>query len=309
MPLVDTGLDASIIIVSYNVEELLDKCLGSIEHYLADSKLRYEVIVVDNLSPDGSAEMVRRKFPKVLLMAEKVNLGFSRGNNLALQRAKGRHIIFLNPDTELVEDAFTPMVELLDDQPELGAVGPKLLNTDGSHQSSIGHFTELSDLLNEYFLRAKANDTAARHPDKPTTVDFVLGACLVVRGDVCRQMGGFDERYFMFHEETDMCLTLKERGLSTLYYPDVSVTHHGSKSSTKSDEARQRTLHENRKSQYLYFLKHYGPLRAQAAKVIIALAMLSRVFVLSVTQLVKANKLDRLKVRYYIQTLTWLVRH
>jgi GT2 family glycosyltransferase len=309
MPLVNSDLDASIIIVSYNVAELLEKCLRSIERYLADSRLRYEVLVVDNLSPDRSVEMVRKNFPGVLLMAEKVNLGFSRGNNLALRRAKGRHIIFLNPDTELVEDAFSPMIELLDNQPELGAVGPKLLNTDGSHQSSIGQFTQLSDLLNEYFLRAKANDTATHHPDNPTTVDFVLGACLVVRGDVCRQMGGLDERYFMFHEETDMCLTLKERGLSTLYYPEVSVIHHGSKSSTKTDEARQRTLHENRKSQYLYFQKHYGLLRAQAAKVIIALAMIGRIVVLSLRWLAKTNALDRLKVRYYAQTLTWLAQH
>lgn len=309
MPLVDTDLDASIIIVSYNVEELLEKCLSSIDQYLASSTLRYEVIVVDNLSPDGSVGMVRKKFPKVLLMAEKVNMGFSRGNNHALRRAKGRHIIFLNPDTELVEDAFSPMIELLDNQPELGAVGPKLLNTDGSHQSSIGQFTQLRDLLNEYFLRAKASDTATHHPDKPTTVDFVLGACLVVRGDACRAIGGFDERYFMFHEETDMCLTLKERGLSTLYYPAVSVIHHGSKSSTKSDDARQRTLHENRKSQYLYFQKHYGLIRAQTAKGIIALAMIGRIVVLSLRQLARTNALDRLKVRYYNQTFTWLVRH
>ena len=299
-------LDVSIIIVSYNVSELLDGCLASITRF--SKHVRHEVIVVDSASSDDSVAMVRAKHPEVVLLACTENVGFSRGNNLGLGLAKGRHILYLNPDTELVEDALTPLLAVLDQRPEVGIVGPKLLNTDRSHQSSIGQFTSLETLADEYIGRRKMETIQVTHPVHPTIVPVLLGACLLVRGDVVRKLGGFDERYFMYNEETDLCLSFQEEGLATLYVPEVSLIHHGSKSASKSVEQRQRTYHINRTSQVLFCEKHYGFRVAILAKLLIACAMLVRIPLLSVrAALGKTGQADWTKVRYYTRTLRWLI--
>ncbi len=265
--------------------------------------------MVDNNSEDGSVAMVREKFPSVTLIASQANLGFAGGNNLGLKKARGKHILYLNPDIELIEDAIGPLYDYLENHPEVGVVGCKLLNSDRSHQSSIGQFTRLSNLFQEYYGRHSRSQHPL-HPSKPTVVDFVLGACLLVRGDICREMGGFDERYFMYHDETDLCLTIQERGFQTVYFPGVSMIHHGSKSSTYSDESRQRTLHENRRSQYLFFQKHYSFWLSFAAKMTILLAMVMRIVTLTILQLRPHNRTkDRIKIRYYSKTARWLLSH
>lgn len=299
--------DLSILIVNWNVADLLDKCLESIQHYTTGCT--YEVIVVDNASTDDSVERVQKKYPWVKLIPATENLGFAKGNNIALAEATGRHIAYLNPDTELIEDAFTPLVLYLETHEKVGVAAPKLLNTDRTLQNSIGRFTCLNDLVREYFFRSKAEQQRTQHPEQPTLVDFALGACLIVRGTICREIGGFDERYFMYHEETDLCLTLREKGFQTIYDPLVSVIHHGSKSSTSSVENRQRTLHENRKSQYLFFQKHYGFVRAKLAKLIILLAMLARIIILELRQLLGRNEESSLKIHYFSQTVSWLLSH
>lgn len=303
----DAAVDLSIIIVNWNVKALLANCLRSISQYTR--RLRYEVIVIDNASSDGSAVMVRRQFPEVKLVAATTNLGFTKGNNVGLAMAVGRHICYLNPDTELIEDIFSPLVRYLDEHTEVGVVAPKLLNSDQTHQNSIGVFTRLSNLWREYFLRTKAETARVYHPDQPTVVEVVMGACMVCQGAAVRSVGGFDERYFMYHEETDLCLTLKEKGFDTVYDPEVSLIHHGSKSSTINPESRQRTLHENRKSQYLFFQKHYGFVSAQLAKFIIILAMLIRIIPFALLNVVHPSEVNVLKVRYFGQTLRWLSNH
>lgn len=300
-------MDISVIIVSWNVCELLESCLASLKKYA--SGLEVEVIVVDNNSSDGSVAMIRRRHPWVTLIASKENLGFTKGNNVGLARATGRYIFYLNPDTELIEDALTPLVAYLDTHPDVGIVGPKLLNSDRSLQHSIGHITRLGDLVNEYFRRTKASQLRVESYDQPTAVEVLLGAALVVRGDLCRQVGGFDERYYMYHEETDLCLTIRKLGYQTIYLPTVSLIHHGSKSMTVNHQTRQRTQHENRKSQYLFFRKQYGLLTAQLAKLIIMVGVGSRAILLALQLPLRRDELTRLKVYYYGQTCLWLCRH
>ncbi len=304
-----SNIAVSIVIVNWNVCPWLAKCLKTIETYT--KSVTYEVIVVDNASRDGSVGMVKSDFPQVKLIALRQNLGFAQGNNRGLKIARGRHILFLNPDVELIGDAIGPMVRYLDAHANVGAVGCRLLNSDRSLQHSIGRFTRLSNLAREYFLREKADRAVGvPHPDRATTVDVVLGACLLVRGDVCRAMGGFDERYFMYHDETDLCLTLKQQGFRTVYYPEVSMIHHGSKSSTSSVESRQRTLHENRRSQYLFFRKHFGYATFITAKLIILLAMTGRLLALGALVLVPSRQADiKIKLRYWGKTVVWLLGH
>lgn len=299
--------ELSILIVNWNVRDLLDECLRSIKQFTAAGS--FEVIVVDNASKDDSVEMVRRKYPWVKLTAATDNLGFTKGNNVALASAAGRFICYLNPDTELIEDVFTPLIKYMDEYPKIGAIAPKLLNTDRSIQNSIGRFTRLTSLLKEYFLRTKAEKQKLVYPTTPTVVDYAMGACLVVRGDLCRQLGGLDERFFMNHEETDLCYQLKKHGFPTIYYPLVAMIHHGSKSSTISVESRQRTLHENRKSQYLYFQKNSGWLTAETAKLIIVVAMASRILVLWLMNVFKKSDERSIKISYFSSTVSWLFQH
>lgn len=301
--------EVSIIIVNWNVEELLDTCLKTIQKYT--TSVSYEVIVVDSASQDGSVEMVKKKYPWVKLFAEKINVGFTKGNNIGLREAQGKHILYLNPDIELIEDAIGPMVRHLEDHPKVGAIGCKLLNADRTHQDSIGHFTRLSNLFREYFLREKSGVSRIHHPDTPQSVDVVLGACILVRGDLCREIGGFDERYFMYHEETDLCLSLHNRGFQVIYFPTVAMIHHGSKSSTRSHESRQRTLHENRKSQILFFRKHYSWPTAQAAKLLIFLGMVTRLPIIALQRVAIPSQKEsaRYKLDYYTETIRWLLAH
>lgn len=297
----------SILIVSYNVVNYLDKCLESIKHFT--KSLTYEVIVVDSGSADDSIAMVRAKHPSVKLIDAQSNVGFTKGNNIALAAAAGEFVCYLNPDTELTEDAFGRLVTYLEENPTIGVVAPKLLNTDGSIQNSIGHFTQLSSLLNEYFLRRKAEQERHHYPTLPTAIDYGLGACLVVRGDLCRQLGGLDERYFANHEETDFCWQLKKLGYPTIYYPLVSLIHHGGKSSTVTPERKERWQHENRKGQYLFFQKNRGWLPTQAARLIILLAMLSRLLILVPWQLFKPTPGQEAKIRYFSATVGYLLSH
>jgi len=294
--------DVSIIIVNWNVSELLDICLRTIKHYTKG--ISYEVIVVDSASSDDSVQMVQKKHPWVQLIASPDNLGFTKGNNRGLEVATGRHIAYINPDIEFVEDALTPMIEYLDAHIEVGAIGCALLNTDRSHQNSIGRFLRLSTLWQEYVLRSKAETVHIPHPKQPAEVEVVLGACLVVRGNLAREIGGFDTRYFMYQEETDLCLALKQRGFSTVYYPVVAMIHHGSKSATKSDESRQRTLYENRRSQSLFMHKHYGAATAFVADLLIFSAMAIRLPVLYLLQFKPNQKQkNQAKLTYYLKTM------
>jgi GT2 family glycosyltransferase len=246
----------SIIIVSYNVSELLDICLHTVYEYTKG--ISFEVIVVDSASADASAEMVAKKYPQVTLIASKVNLGFTKGNNAGMKLATGKHVLYLNPDVELINDSLSLLFQYLEAHGDVGAVGPKLLNTDRTHQNSIGRYTRLSNLWNEYVMRERMDTHGIEHPDYPFDVEFVLGACLLVQGDIARKVGGLDERYFMYQEEADLCMTIHKMGMKVMYVPSIELIHHGSKSATKSVESRQRTFHENRKSQYLFIRKNFS---------------------------------------------------
>lgn len=296
--------DVSIIIVSYNVVDLLDDCLRTIKHYT--KTVSYQVIVVDSASSDGSVAMVQKKYPWVELIVCDTNVGFTKANNLGLAQATGKDILYLNPDIELIEDAIGPMVSALHAQPTVGIVACKLLNTDRSLQSTIGRFTSLRSVVDEFILGAKKEDIRIAHPDTPTLVQVALGACLLVRGDLARELKGFDERYYMYNEETDLCLTALKKGFTTLYFPEVAMIHHGSKSSMRNSEARQRSLHIARMSILLFLKKHYNAGTVLVAKLIIALSLLLRYPMHLVLWLL--GKTDsRLKLRYYGYTLQWMV--
>src|SRR3989339_35384 len=230
-------MDLSVIILNWKVRELLRRCLASIFEQTAG--LSFEVIVVDNNSGDGSAEMVRREFPQVRLIENSSNVGFAAGNNPGIAAAKGEFILLLNPDTELRGNALFGMVRVMRDQPDLGVLGPRLLNPDGSLQESVRAFPGLVDqAMIMLKLHRLFPDCASLRRylcadfDYSVTadVDQVMGAAFLTRRSVLDQIGSLDEDYFIWFEEVDFCRRVQMAGLRVGYTPEAEVVHHGGES-------------------------------------------------------------------------------
>ncbi|RMD52092.1 MAG: glycosyltransferase family 2 protein [Candidatus Thermofonsia bacterium] len=257
--------DLSIIIVSWNVRELLRQCLLSIRQN--QGGLQVEIIVVDGASADGSAEMVREAFPDVVLIACQENVGFPRGNNLGIAAANGRYLLILNPDTEIVGDALPQMVAYMQAHPEVGVLGPQLLYPDGTIQSSRRRFPTLTTAFFEStWLQPYAPKAVLDHyyaadlpDDELAEVDWVMGAAMMLPADVVTAVGGMDPGYFMYSEELDWCRRIKAAGWRVIYFPQAKIIHHEGKSSEQAIAARH--INFNR-AKLRYYRKYHGRLAA-----------------------------------------------
>ena len=266
-------LDLSVIVLSWNTRELLANCLESLQCQAGD--LALEAIVADNASEDGSREMVRARFPKVKLVVNSTNVGFGAGNNAAAPHATGRYVLFLNSDTVVTEGALGRLVRFADSSPDIGIVGPKLLNGDGSLQYSCRRYPNLgagffrSTPLGRLFPKNRfAADYMMTDWDhaSPRDVDWVSGAALMIRRSLIDQIGCFDEAFYMYCEDVDLCWRANHAPLPgsyaansqktwrVVYYPDSEIYHFIGKS---SDQAPTRMTYEFHKSQYLFYKKHY----------------------------------------------------
>lgn len=258
-------LDLSIVIVNWNVRDLLRACLQAIER--TREGLALETIVVDSASADGSVAMLRAEFPDVRLVACEENVGFPRGNNIGLDLAAGRHVLLLNPDTEVQPGALAAMVAYLDAHPDVGALGPQLLNPDGTLQSSRRRFPTMATLTFEStWLENMAPAGLLDHyyaldlPDDMTgDVDWVTGACIMAPRQVVSQVGGLDEEYFMYSEELDWCRRIKSQGWRIVYFPEAKVVHHVGKSSEQAVTARHINF---QRAKLRYTRKYHGAGRA-----------------------------------------------
>jgi N-acetylglucosaminyl-diphospho-decaprenol L-rhamnosyltransferase len=249
----DSGMrdepDISIVIVSRNTRELLRACLCSIADY-ADG-LAVEVIVVDSDSGDGSVAMVRQEFPTVIVLEPTENTGFARGNNLGIKRARGGAVLLLNPDTELTVGALRTMLNALRADATVGVVGPRLRYPDGSIQSSRRRFPTLatafveSTVVQEWWpthpaiARYRMDD---RPEDRPQDVDWLVGACLLVRRAVFARAGLLDERLFLYSEEPEWCWRVRKAGWRVRYVPAAEVWHHEGTSTGQNIALRQRAF-------------------------------------------------------------------
>lgn len=256
-------MDLSIVIVSWNVRGLLRACLGSVER--AREYLDLEVIVVDGGSVDGSVGMVREGFDWVVVVARPDNVGFPKGNNIGIAQASGRYVLLLNPDTEVVGDALAKMVAYMDANPEVGALGGQLLYPDGVVQSSRRRFPTLATgyfestwlepfaprgLLERYYVQDRPDDVISE-------VDWVVGACLLVRREAIEQVGVMDAAYFMYSEELDWCRRIKGAGWRVVYFPEAQIIHHEGKSSEQVVTSRHIYF---QRAKLRYFRKYHGRL-------------------------------------------------
>lgn len=266
--------EASVIIVSFNTRDILRACLDSL--YTAIGRRAIEVIVIDNASRDASSDMVAREFPQAQLLRSTTNLGFAAANNLGFKLAQGRYVILLNPDAQVEADAFANAILRMDASPEVGMAGGRLVDGNGRDQPSARRFPSL---LNEVlvisglaarFPRSRLFgrfDRTWADPAQPADVDWVPGAFAIMRHDALRAVGHFDERFFLYYEEVDLCRRFKAAGWQIWYWPDIVIRHLGGESSKTVENAEisssgsQLVLWRMR-SALLYYRKHHGRLGA-----------------------------------------------
>ena len=311
--------DLSIVIVNWNVRELLKHCLHSIvssfqlptsNFQLPTSNLQIEIIVVDNASSDSSAAMIEEEFPQVQLIANSENVGFTVGNNQGIAVSRGRYVLLLNPDTEVIGDALTTMVEYMDDHPQVGALGPQLLNPDGSIQSSRRRFPTMatafleSTILQQWFPhnRVTRHYYITDHPDDEVReVDWVTGACLLARRETIEAVGLLDEGFFMYSEELDWCRRAKEGDWKVVYLPTARVIHYGAQS---SEQVKSFQHIQFQRSKIRYFRKHHGPWQAGILQLFILATYLYQLIVEALKWLVGHKRPLRVeRVRAYWQVL------
>lgn len=265
----------SIIIVSFNVEELLVKCLESIEK---NSKgLPLEVFVVDNDSADNTVLTIRKKFPNVRLTANEKNLGFSKANNQALKKAKGEYLLILNPDTELKVDTLSKMINFMDENKNVAISTCRVELADGSLDRdcrrhfptpwrSFYHFSNLSKIFSgsrifdQYYIGYMPDNIEQE-------IDACAGAFMMIRSSVLKKVGYFDEDFFFYGEDLDLCWRFKEKGYRIVYTPITKIIHYKGASSGIKDtskkiskatkESKKKVLRESTRAMRLFYDKHY----------------------------------------------------
>jgi len=253
-------MDLSIIIVNWNTKEYLLPCLRSI--FDGGQGMNREVIVVDNGSRDGIGEEVKKMYPSAHFIENEKNFGFAKAANQGLQKASGRYILLLNPDTKVKNGAIERLISFMDAHSNAGVAGAQLLNGDGSKQNSIANFPSLgTELLNKSLLRwlfPKKFPGKERNSSDPIEVDSVIGACMMVRREAMDQVGLLDDNYFLFLEETDWCYRMKRAGWKVYHVPQAEAYHFQGKSAEKEKE---RARVEYFRSRYHFFKKNRGNLQ------------------------------------------------
>ena len=219
--------DLSIVIVNWNTKELVLDCINSIIE--SKTKVKYEIIVVDNGSTEGSVEALR-KIKEIKLIENKENLGFAKANNQGIKIAEGKYILLLNSDTKVKRGSIDKLYKFAKEKAGAGVVGSRLLNPDGSIQASCFRFPTIISAINEYWLGQRGL-TAKYIPDNstPTQVDVVVGASFLITPQAIKKVGLLDERFFFFFEDLDYCRRVYKEGLKVYYLPESEVVHyHGS---------------------------------------------------------------------------------
>jgi len=266
--------DLSICIVTWNVEELLRNCLASI--FKNVKNISFEVIVADNASKDNTINMIQSQFPSVKIIRNSTNAGFTIATNKDIKMAGGRYIMILNSDTEVIDGALEKMMQFMEKHPEYGAVAPKLVNADGSLQRSVKTFPSLEKVFyNTFFLDSlfpksrifgKYFMTWWDHNDE-RDIDQPMGSAIMVRRKVLDEVGLFDEKYYFWFDEVDLCFRIKKAclpagraGWKIRYKPDAQILHHLSQGfrQWKSPAQIIRGAVVWRKSRNYFFRKHYG---------------------------------------------------
>ncbi|HUZ03650.1 MAG TPA: glycosyltransferase [Thermomicrobiaceae bacterium] len=278
----EPGLDLSVVVVSYNVRDLVLACLASVEASLPECGLAAEVIVVDNASDDGTADAVRRRFPWVRLVEMGQNRGFAAGCNDGIRVAGGRAIVLLNPDTRIQGDALGVLARCLETHPEAGVAGPRVFRPDGSTQPTRRRFpTLLTGFLESTIVQDRWRDNrilrryyvADRGDDEEQEVDWLVGACLAVRREAVETSGLLNEAFFMYSEEVEWCYRIRAAGWRVAYCPKAGIVHHEGASSRQDVPTRQVAFDT---SKVLLFERLHGRWAARSLRAFLLASYLAR---------------------------------
>ncbi|HTK83233.1 MAG TPA: glycosyltransferase family 2 protein [Bacteroidota bacterium] len=304
----------SVIVVTTNCAEFIPACFASILRQ--ETSFPREVIAVDNASTDGSPELIARDFPNVRLVTNSANAGFPAANNQGIRNSDGEFVLLLNPDTILRGQALEGMMKFLQARPDVAAVGPKILNGDGTLQRTGVSFPSLWNTFSESFfldLLFPRSRLFGRHrrlyedPETAYEVDYVQGSCIMVRRQPLQEAGLLDEEYFMYFDEPELCIKLKGRGWKIMYTPDAEVTHFGASGATFYDELRLRRYYES----YILFLKkHYGAIHRQMFRFLLLLRAIIRVAAFSIAGFLPVTRQAEFRERRnaYAEVISMLVR-
>ncbi len=300
----------SIIIVNWNSLDYLRKCLTTLYEHLGS--FPFEVIVVDNASFELGIEALNIDFPDVIVLKSAVNLGFAGANNLGFARSRGEYVLFLNPDTEIVDNAVETMLQQSLAVADAGVIGCKLLNSDLSVQTScIQTFPTIPNQLLDYeYLRLRWPSCSfwnigALFSDspKPVSVEVISGACMLMKREVFERARMFTEDYFMYAEDLDLCYKVRSLGLRNYYVGKAQVIHHGSQSSNRVNVSNWSVIMRF-KAVHRFCVKRQGSLYGSIFRTAMGAAALFRVVLLSLARVFASNDLRKQTIKQ--STSKWL---
>jgi len=306
--------DLSVIIVNWNTKNLLRECLESLYKEIHDISL--EIIVVDNFSSDGSVEMLRNYFPGIKIRSNPKNMGFAHANNQGILISEGKYVLLLNPDTILLNNSLSEMVKFMNENPEVGIAGCKLIHPDGSLQPSCYGFPTLlrlfshassinSIIINSHLTRkwfkflTKILPRNFSHFNEHNTirkVESVSGAFMIIRRDILNKTKLLDEKMFLYFEEVDLCFRVRNFGYKVVFNPHASVIHLGGQS---SKQIQGKSLEYFYNSVFYFYKKHYSKHRLIFARIIVFIGISIRIVILPIMVMKKDSKLIALLFSYY----------
>ncbi len=273
----------TVVIVTYNARDIISRCLNSLRHAVESGFAK--VVLVDNASTDGTAEFIADQFPWVTLVRSGFNCGFGAGNNLSLEHLEGDWCFFLNPDATVTERDLESMAEYLGSNPQVGCIGPSVKDENGNKTLSYYPFTKLltsiwsASGLNKVLPLNKTDgrwELRSRPPDGIVEVDRVLGAAMMVPRKLFERSGGFDERFFLYSEEEDLCLRIRKAGLKVVYYPGAEVVHIGGDTTRHNKPLATASANWSR---YLFMRKHYSKAKAEISRWVWLFGLTLRCFI------------------------------
>jgi len=317
-------IDLTISVVSYDAKELLKNCLSSIYQYT--SGIKFEVILVDNGSTDGSIEMLKEEFPQVKLIENRENLGFARANNQAIKKSKGKYLLLFNPDTVFRANSLDKMIKFMDDRPDIGILGCKILNSDVTiHPYNSSFHNLFSEFLRVFQLKKMIPGVRLREKigqkwggllgltlreyfrvywdsERIREVDWVTGACLLVRRKAIEDVGLLDEDFFMYYEDADWCYRMRKRDWKVFYYPFFEIVHYVCRDDVGFSPA---VFVERYKSAYYYFQKHRGKKILFLLRLLVSSGLVIRCLGLLVRYPFRSIKREELRKRFsaYLKTI------
>jgi GT2 family glycosyltransferase len=296
-------MDLSILIINWNSAHYLKPCLSSV--FRETKGIEYEVIVVDNASYDGSADIVKNEFPQVKFVQSDENLGFIRGNNLAFRYATGKTILLLNADTEVISGALTTLYSSLQAIPDAGVISGRLLASDGTVQlNCVQPFPTIwnqfldSDFLRRLFPKSSlwGMTPLLERPAEPVVVEVVCGACLMIKRDLFQQVGLLSDDYLMYGDDHDLCYKVKKAGYKVYHSGQAEVIHYGGKSTESWKEALADTWIKDSANKFM--VKTRGRWYGRMHKATMALQAVSRLAIISCVRMLPRDAEGKRRMAY-----------